>query len=345
MILLSIRSKNMSNPSLQSIASQLMASPKGLLAADESNKSAKKRFDALNIPCTEETRRQYRQMLITSPKFAQYISGVIFYDETIRQTNDDGTAFTKLLENNLVIPGIKVDGGLVDLPNFAGETITEGLDGLAARLNEYYKMGARFTKWRSAFSIDEAARLPTPTAIHANLNVMARYAAIVQSAGMVPIVEPEVLFDGNHSIKASADTLSLVLRVLFELLLAYRVDLTGLILKTSMVLAGKDATNQSTPQEVGQATLDILNKRVPKDVAGIVFLSGGQSPEQATANLAAVASAGQQPWPITFSFSRAVQDRAIAEWAGKAENVVSAQDQLMSRIVANSNARQGNITP
>ena len=333
----------MSNPSLQSIASQLMASPKGLLAADESNKSAKKRFDALNIPCTEETRREYRQMLITSPKFAQYISGVIFYDETIRQTTDDGTAFTKLLENNLVIPGIKVDGGLVDLPNFAGETITEGLDGLSARLDEYYKMGARFTKWRSAFSIDEAARLPTPTAIHANLNVMARYAAIVQSAGMVPIVEPEVLFDGNHSIKASGDTLSLVLRVLFELLLAYRVDLTGLILKTSMVLAGKDATNQSTPQEVGQATLDILNKRVPKDVAGIVFLSGGQSPEQATANLAAVASAGQQPWPITFSFSRAVQDGAIAKWAGKAENVASAQDQLMSRIVANSSARQGNI--
>jgi len=331
----------MSLVSIQSIASQLMAAPKGLLAADESNKSAQKRFDALNIPCTEETRRQYRQMLITSPNFAQYISGVIFYDETIRQASDDGTAFTKLLENIDVIPGIKVDGGLVDLTNFQGETVTEGLDGLAGRLDEYYKMGARFTKWRSAFQIDQYSRLPTPTAIHANLDIMARYAAIVQSTGMVPIVEPEILFDGNHSLKTASDSLSQVLRVLFELLLAYRVDLAGLILKTSMVLAGKDSPQQSRAQEVGQATLDILNKRVPTSVAGIVFLSGGQSPEQATANLNEIGSAGSQPWPISFSFSRAVQDGALTTWAGNKDNVSSAQDQLMRRIAANSYARQG----
>lgn len=331
----------MPNPSLQTIAAQLMTSPKGLLAADESNKSAKKRFDALGIDCNEETRRQFRQMLLTSPNFAQYISGVIFYDETIRQTTDDGTPFTKLLEKQNIIPGIKVDGGLVDFTNFPGETITEGLDGLADRLTEYYKMGARFTKWRSAFLINEESRLPTLAAIHANLNVMARYATIVQAAGMVPIVEPEVLYDGKHSIKATSDTLSQVLRVLFELLKAYRVDLSGLILKTSMVMAGKDNTEQSTPEDTAKATLSILQERVPKEVAGIVFLSGGQTPDQATANLAAIEASGQQPWQLTYSFSRAVQEGALSTWAGKAENVASAQAQLIERLVANSATRSG----
>jgi len=331
----------MNKPSIQSIASTLMTTPKGLLAADESNKSATKRFDALNIECTEETRRQYRQLLLTTPNFAQYISGVILYDETIRQNTDDGTPLTKYLEDIGVTPGIKVDGGLVDFTNFPGETITEGLDGLSTRLAEYYAMGARFTKWRSAFTVDSASRLPTNASIHANMNVMARYAAIVQSAGMVPIVEPEVMYDGSHSLKDCKDILSQVLRILFELLAAYKVDNTGLILKTSMVLAGKDCAVQSTPEAVAEATLDVLQTRVPKDVAGIVFLSGGQSPAQATANLAAICKSKHLLWPVTYSFSRAVQDNAIKAWGGKPENTIKAQAELAERLIANSAARSG----
>lgn len=321
----------------------MMISPKGLLAADESNKSAKKRFDALGIECSEETRRQYRQLLITAPKFAQYISGVIFYDETIRQATDDGTPFTQLLEAEGVLPGIKVDKGLVEFTNFAPETITEGLDGLAERLTEYYTMGARFTKWRSAFAIDMQAHIPSTAAIHANLNAMARYASLVQAAGMVPIVEPEVLYDGTHTLQATKDTLTQVLRILFELLAAYKVDNTGLILKTSMVLAGRDSSTPSSPQEVAEATLEVLQERVPKDVAGIVFLSGGQTPGQATDNLNAIGKHPHQPWPITYSFSRAVQDPAIKIWAGDTKNILSAQDIFIQRLAANSAARTGSL--
>ena len=327
--------------SLSSIAKQLLSDPKGLLAADESTKSANKRFAALNIEQSEEMRRIYRQMLFTSPNVAQYISGVILYDETIRQTSDNGTPFTKLLQDQGIIPGIKVDGGLVDLTNFPDETITEGLDGLADRLAEYYAMGARFTKWRAAFVVDEAKKLPTSTAIHANLHVMARYASLAQAAGIVPIVEPEVLYDGAHSQKACKDTLSTVLRILFELLTAYRVDLTGVILKSSMVLAGKENPKQADPHDVATATLQVFNDRVPTDLAGIVFLSGGQSPDMATANLNAIGSAGKQPWPITFSFSRAVQDPAMQKWNGKSENVAEAQSIFAELIANNSLARDG----
>ncbi len=330
--------------SLSSIASQLLSDPKGLLAADESTKSANKRFAALNIEQSEEMRRLYRQMLFTTPNVAQYISGVIFYDETIRQTTDDGKPFADYLQEQGIIPGIKVDGGLVDLPNFPGETVTEGLDGLAERLTEYYKMGARFTKWRAAFVIDEAGKLPTSTAIHANLHAMARYASLAQAAGMVPIVEPEVLYDGTHSQKACQDTLSVVLRVLFELLTAYKVDLSGVILKSSMVLAGKDNPQQSDPHAVANATLGVFNERVPKDIAGIVFLSGGQSPDMATANLNAIGSAGKQPWPITFSFSRAVQDPVMAKWDGKSQNVAEAQKIFAQLLANNSFARDGKFT-
>jgi fructose-bisphosphate aldolase class I len=332
------------NP-LSTIAAQLMAEPKGLLAADESNKSANKRFEALNIEVSEENRRLYRQMLFTTPSVAQYISGVILYDETIRQTTDTGTPFTKFLQDQGIIPGIKVDKGLVDFTGFAGETITEGLDGLADRLAEYYKMGARFTKWRAAFAIDEANKLPTMAAIHANLNQMARYASLVQAAGMVPIVEPEVLYDGTHSIKACKDALDTVLRVLFDLLVAYKVDLGGVILKSSMVLAGKENADQASPVDVANATLVVFNARVPKEVAGIVFLSGGQTPDMATANLNAIGKAGKQPWPITFSFSRAVQDPAMKAWNGKAENVTKAQAILAGLLANNSAARNGQYTP
>lgn len=329
---------NTTPPTLQSIVSALMAKPKGILAADESNKSCTKRFEALNIESNEQSRRVYRQLLLTTPSFAQYISGVIFYDETIRQTTDDGTPFSKLLTSQDIIPGIKVDTGLVELTNFAPETITEGLDGLSNRLNEYYKMGARFTKWRAALQIDPQAKLPSLTAIHANCSTMARYATLVQDADMVPIVEPEVLYEGNHSIRECSGALSTTLRILFETLQAYKVDLSGLILKTSMVLAGSSNPNQSTPEEVTQATLQVLSERVPKEVGGIVFLSGGQSPEQATDNLSTITKAGKQPWPITFSFSRAVQDPALKTWAGNAQNTAQAQAEFTKRLVANSQA-------
>lgn len=331
--------------SLSSIASQLLAEPKGLLAADESNKSAIKRFESLGIDPSEENRRIYRQMLFTTPNVAQFVSGVILFDETIRQNADDGTPFTKLLENQGIVPGIKVDKGMVDFTGFPNETITEGLDSLAERLNEYYKMGARFTKWRAAFSIYEANHLPTAAAIHANLNQMARYASLVQAAGMVPIVEPEVLYDGTHSLKACQDALSNVLRILFELLAAYKVDLTGVILKSSMVMAGKENSQQSRPLEVANATLSVFNDRAPKELAGIVFLSGGQTPEQATDNLNMIGKAGKQPWPITFSFSRAVQEPAMKLWAGKSENIVAAQTVFAQLLANNSAARNGKYTP
>ncbi len=324
--------------SIQSIAKAMMVDPKGLLAADESDKTCCKRFDSLKIKCDAETRRQWRQLLLVSPNIERYISGVILYDETIRQNTDEGISFAHALSKSGIIPGIKVDKGLVPMDNFEPETITEGLDGLGERLKEYYEMGARFTKWRSAFGIE--VELPTIAAIHANLNIMARYACIVQSAGMVPIVEPEVLYAGEHSIEDSAKTTELILNILFELLNAYRVDLTGLILKTSMVLAGSENTI-SKPSEVARHTLKVLNNAVPKEVAGIVFLSGGQSPEQATSNLNAIGLSGTQPWPITYSYSRAVQDPVLQLWRGKDSNNKKAQAKFASLLAQNSAARNG----
>ncbi len=325
-------------PSLSSIVIQLMADPKGLLAADESTKSCCKRFDALNIDCTVESRRLWRQLLCMSPNVSHYISGVILYDETIRQTSDDGTSFGKALTQNGILPGIKVDKGLVLMDNFDPETITEGLDGLAERLAEYYAMGARFTKWRSAFSIN--ANLPTLPAIRANLLIMARYASLVQSARMIPIVEPEVLYEGDHSIIDSAQTTSTVLKILFEELSALKVNLSGLILKTSMVLAGTKSS-QSTPTEVAHHTLQVLGQSVPSAVGGIVFLSGGQAPEQASANLNAIGLSGKQPWPITYSYSRAVQDPVIRIWKGKSINTKKAQAKFTQLLAQNSAARNG----
>ncbi len=330
------------NPSIQSIAKQLMASPKGLLAADESPKTSEKRFSPLGIPSTSEKRREFRQMLFSTPDIEEYISGVILHDETIKQKADSGETFASYLRSKGIIPGIKVDGGLVDFDNFDGETITEGLDGLASRLHEYYEMGARFTKWRAAFVIDESKRLPSLGAIHANLHQMARYASIAQAAQMVPIVEPEVLYDGTHSIKSASDTTSQIIRVLFELLKAYRVDLSGVILKTSMVLAGKNSPTQSTPEEVANSTLSMLDQRVPKEVAGIVFLSGGQSTEQARDNLEAIGSDSKDhSWPITFSFSRAVQDNSLATWQGKSENISAAQNEFIKAVRDDSLADRG----
>ena len=331
----------MNSNSLHSITNTLMANPKGLLAADESNKSICKRFLALNIDCNEDSRRHYRQLLFSTPNIAQYISGIILYDETIRQSNDHDVSFVKSLTDQGIIPGIKVDKGLVDLTNFAGETTTEGLDDLATRLREYYSLGARFTKWRAAFAIDELNNLPSSTAIHANIHSLARYVTLVQAAGMVPIVEPEVLYDGQHSIKSSQEVTSQVLRILFDTLKAYRVDLSGIILKTSMVLAGKANPHQSKPEEVAKTTLQVLKERVPEEIGGIVFLSGGQSPTQATNNLNAIGLAGPQPWPISFSFSRAVQEPALNAWQGKSKNIRLAQNQFIELLRANSEAREG----
>lgn len=324
--------------SLPHIVKSLMIDPKGLLAADESNKSATKRLEAEKVPSTEENRRLYRQLLLTTPNMNRYISGVILYDETIRQATDDKTPFAQYLQKHNVIPGIKVDGGLVPMNNFEPETITEGLDGLTERLTEYYAMGARFTKWRAAFEIGQD--LPSIGAIHANLNQMARYATLVQAAHMVPIVEPEVLYAGNHSIEQANQVTEQVLKVLFELLTAYKVNLSGMILKTSMVLAGQEA-QQSSPAEVAKHTLKVLNSKVPKQVGGIVFLSGGQLPEQATRNLNAIGQAGSQPWPITYSFSRAVQDPVLKMWRGKAANAKKAQDIFVQLLAQNSAARNG----
>lgn len=323
-----------------------MVSPKGLLAADESNKSATKRFESLNIPSSPETRRQYRQLLLTTPNLEKYISGVIFYEETIGQSTDDGTPFTQYLAKKGILTGIKVDKGLVELTNFAPEQITEGLDGLADRLKLFAQSGARFAKWRAAYTISE--NTPTDASVHAGNLIMSRYAALSQAAGIVPILEPEVIYDGTHSLERCEKTITTVISGMFDLLKAYKVDNKGLILKTSMVLSGKTSGQKDDPETVATATLRTLRASTPEDVAGVVFLSGGQSPVQATANFAAISAdvaKSPVPWPITFSFSRAVQEPAMALWLGRAENVHAAQDAFAKRVELNAAARAGTYSP
>lgn len=323
---------------------QLFAEPKGILAADESPKSATKRLQSIHIASTPEIRRIYRQILFETPDFAQYVSGVILHDETFWQKNDQNMNFVEFLSSQGILAGIKVDCGLVPFTNFEPETITEGLDGLDDRLHKYAIAGASFAKWRAAFQIDHTNSLPTMAAVHANLNIMARYAALAQSNNLVPLVEPEVLYDGEHSIEQASEVTSNVLRILFDILSAYRVDLSGVILKTSMVLSGKEAAVQSTPDQVAKHTLAVLRDRVPAELGGVVFLSGGQSPEQACQNLNAIDSQGTQPWPITFSFSRAVQDPAMKVWAGEAKNAAAAQKVFADWLHKNSLARRGKLT-
>ncbi len=324
---------------------QLFVEPKGILAADESPKNATGRLQSLHIASTPEIRRTYRQILFETPDFAQYVSGVILHDETFWQKNDQNMSFVEYLASQGILAGIKVDCGLVPFTNFEPETITEGLDGLDQRLHKYATAGASFTKWRAAFQINQANSLPSMAAIHANLNIMARYAALAQSNNLVPLVEPEILYDGDHTIEQAAEVTSNVLRILFDILSAYKVDLDNVILKTSMVLAGKDSKKQSSPDQVAQNTLDVLRLRVPNELGGIVFLSGGQSPEQACQNLNAIDSQGTQPWPITFSFSRAVQDPAMKVWAGEAKNAAAAQKEFARWLHTNSLARRGKLAP
>src|SRR5271155_769095 len=300
---------------LNATARMMIAKNKGILAADESSSTIKKRFDTINLESTEENRRAYREMLFTSPSAQAYISGVIMYDETLRQKTKDGVPFPAYLAKAGMLPGIKVDLGAKPLPGFPGETITEGLDGLRERLAEYYKLGARFAKWRAV--IDIGSGIPSRYAIDANAEGLARYAALCQEASIVPIVEPEVLMDGAHTLDRCEEVTNVVLDSVFEHLFAARVFLEGMVLKPNMVVAGKKSGQKASPEQVAQATVRTLKRRVPSAVPGIAFLSGGQSPVDATAHLNLMHAAGPLPWALTFSYGRALQEDALNAWAGK----------------------------
>jgi fructose-bisphosphate aldolase class I len=329
---------------LTDTATALMAGNKGLLAMDESLPTANKRFAALGIPQTVEYRRAYRELIVTTPGFGNYISGAILYDETIRQSAKDGTPFVDILKKAGIIPGIKVDEGAIDMAGFPGEKITEGIDGLRERLAEYYKMGARFAKWRAVITIGE--NIPSKGCIDANTLLLARYAALCQEAGIVPIVEPEVLMDGDHSINSCYQVSLRTIRSLFNQLYIQRVNLRGLILKPNMVIAGKDCAQQNTIDEVAHATVNCLLEAVPAAVAGIAFLSGGQTDEEATAHLNAMHTLykGKLPWPLTFSFARAIQQSALEFWMGKDENAKTSQQLLLKRAKLDNVARAGEYT-
>lgn len=321
---------------LHEIAAALVAKPKGIFAADESGGSTEKRFDSVGVPSTEENRRQYRKLFFETPEIENYVSGTILFDETARQADDNGTPFPELLASRGIMPGIKVDKGLEPLPGFEGETVTSGLDGLQDRLKEYADMGMKFAKWRAALKIGDGT--PSPAAVIANMHALARYAADCQAAGIVPIVEPEVMLDGDHTLEQSKEALAGVLDELFVQLALLKVDLKGTILKTSMVLAGKDASTVSTPEEVAEATVEVLTGHVPEELGGIVFLSGGQSVQQATDNLQAISNLGPHPWNMTFSYARALQQPALEAWVGKTENIPIAQEKFLERVKANSAA-------
>ncbi|MDO4684111.1 MAG: fructose-bisphosphate aldolase class I [Candidatus Saccharibacteria bacterium] len=324
--------------SIEEVAAKLVASPKGIFAADESGGSIEKRFAEFAIPFSEENRRLYRQLFFTTPHIEEYVSGVILFDETARQQADDGTPFVELLEKRGIIPGIKVDTGLVALPNFPGETVTSGLDGLPARLAEYRNMGLRFAKWRAAFVIDgDNGTLPSNGAIAANIHALARYALECQHADIVPIIEPEIVHAGNFNLETCRQVTAKVLDALFDEIALFKVNHKALLLKTSMVLAGSQQAI-TPPHEVAAATVDTLRAHVPHDVAGVVFLSGGQGVEQATENLRAINQRGRQPWPLTFSYARALQEPAIALWKGDNANTHAAQHAFLARVEANSYA-------
>ena len=325
--------------SLYTVAQQLVVEGKGILAADESTPSANKRFAAIGVPETEEMRRQYRQLLITTKNIEEFLSGVILYDETIRQRTDQGADFAKVLQDKGIIPGIKVDQGTVDFEGHPAEKITQGLEGLARRLQEYYSMGARFTKWRAVIIIGED--IPTQDTIQKNAEILAEYAQVSQTEGLVPIVEPEVLLDGDHTIARAEEVITHTLKVLFEELQKAQVDLSGLLLKSSMALPGKDCVQQATAQQVAEATIRALKNSVPVKVAGIVFLSGGQSPQQATENLNEITKLGSKLWPVTFSFSRALQEPVLETWKGDNANLKAAQEIFLKRLRLNQSALQG----
>jgi fructose-bisphosphate aldolase, class I len=328
---------------LHATAEALVAPGRGILAADESDSTIKKRFDSIEVESTEENRRAYRDLLFTTEGVAEFISGVILFDETIRQSSADGTPFPALLADRGIIPGIKVDKGAKPLALADGETVTEGLDGLRARLEEYRGLGARFAKWRATYSI--AAELPSEYCVWVNAHALARYAALCQEAGLVPIVEPEVLMDGDHDIHLSSRTTGRVLQAVYTELHDQRVDLRGTLLKPNMVLSGYGATERASVRAVAEATLECFYRHVPAAVPGIVFLSGGQSDEDATAHLNAMNALGSHPWQLSFSYGRALQAPTLKAWRGKAENVEAGQRAFFHRAKMNSAARTGMYAP
>jgi fructose-bisphosphate aldolase class I len=328
-------------PELELTARALVAPGKGILAADESDGTIKKRFDSIDVESTEDNRRAYRELLFTTEGVEDYISGVILYDETIRQQASDGTPFPELLASKGVIPGIKVDLGAKPLALTDGETITEGLDGLRGRLEEYRALGARFAKWRATYSISD--HLPSEDCVWKNAHALARYAALCQEAGIVPIVEPEVLQDGTHTIDESAKVTGRVLQGVYTELRDQRVDFAGTLLKPNMVMSGYEATDRAGVDEVAERTLDVFYRHVPAAVPGIVFLSGGQSDEDATAHLNAMNARGPHPWQLSFSYGRALQAPALKAWSGS--NVEAGQQAYLRRAKLNSAARSGAYAP
>ena len=322
-------------------AKVLFANDKGLLAMDESTASCNKRFAKLGIPETEEMRRAWRELIITTPNLSDSISGMILYDETIRQKKLDGTPFVDVIKNAGIIPGIKVDGGLKDMTGHPGEKVTEGLTGLEERLAEYFKMGARFTKWRAAFTISDVT--PSQDCIEANAKILAEYAFACQEAGIVPIVEPEVLMDGSHTMEQCRRVTESVLKTVFKVLAEKGVAMEGVILKPNMVLPGLDSLFQESLEDVADATVKLLMEIVPPNIAGVAFLSGGQTATFASARLSTMNERfkGQLPWPLTFSYSRAIQYPALEVWEGKEKNVAVAQEALYQSAKQNQMARRG----
>jgi fructose-bisphosphate aldolase, class I len=327
---------------LRSTASALVSAGKGVLAADESTPTLTKRLESLGIQATDEARRFYRSMLTTTPGASEHISGVILYDATIRQSTIEGTPFPEQLQRDGIICGIKVDTGAKDLAGAPGEKVTEGLDGLRVRLNEYRDMGARFAKWRAVIAIGDG--LPSSYCIDVNAHALARYALLCQEAGIVPVVEPEVLMDGDHTIERCYETTARTLHALFDELFAQRALLDGMLLKANMVLPGKGCSQQVSVDEVAQQTVRCLRTVVPAAVPGVVFLSGGQSSRQATAHLNAMNNMGPHPWELSFSFARALQQPALDAWKGEKSNFRAAQDAFHHRVKLTSLARAGKYT-
>ena len=327
-------------------AQALVAPDKGILAADESTRTITRRFDSIGVESTEQTRRDYRETLFRTPGAAEFISGVILYDETLRQRGADGSPLVSVLQEQGIMPGVKVDKGVVPLANAEGEVITEGIDGLRERLAEYRELGARFTKWRAVITI--GAGIPSRYCIDAHAHTLGRFAALSQEAGLVPIVEPETLMDGAHDIERCYEVTLYALRQTYDELARQRVDLRGTLLKPNMVISGKDAPNRASAKVVAERTLDCLTRAVPAAVPGIAFLSGGQSDDEATLNLQEInrAAAGMRaPWELSFSYGRALQAAPLSAWAGKAANVERAQQAYYRRAMLTSAARRGEYSP
>ncbi len=329
----------MINEELASTIESIAIAGKGILAADESTNTIAKRLASIDVESTEQNRQKYRELMFATPELNQYVNGVILFEETLTQSSQDGTPFPEMLKSLGIIPGIKVDKGLVTLAGTESEKVTEGLDGLRNRVEAYKEKGAQFAKWRNVYSISDM--LPSLTAVKAGSENLARYAAICQSVGIVPIVEPEILIDGSHSIDHCAEVTEIVLHELFHALFIHQVALETMILKPSMVIAGKDCPEQSSAEQVAEYTISVFRNNVPAAVPTINFLSGGQTPEQASENLNAMNSFDKQPWNLSFSYGRALQEPCLKTWSGQDSNIEDAQQALLKRARLNSAASTG----